>query len=120
MIIGSKGRKLDKIVGEMKSYTSRSLRKSIQSNQGESRREWMVWMMERAGKKNGNNNDWQLWRQDNKPLEILGEDMFYQKLDYIHKNPVEAGFVANEEDYLYSSAGDFYDKKGAIDLSFIA
>ena len=29
MIIGSKGRELDKIVGEMKSFTSRSLRKEI-------------------------------------------------------------------------------------------
>ncbi len=74
--------------------------------------------MERAGKKNGNNRDWQLWQQHNKPLEILSEQMFYQKLDYIHKNPVEAGFVENEEEYLYSSARYFYDKKGLIELCY--
>ena len=39
MIIGSKGRELDKLVGEMKSFTSRSLRKEITQHQGESRRE---------------------------------------------------------------------------------
>jgi REP element-mobilizing transposase RayT len=32
MIIGSRGRDLDKIVGEMKSFTSRSLRKEITNN----------------------------------------------------------------------------------------
>ncbi len=118
MIIGSKGRPLSKIVGEMKSFTSTSLKKSIIDNPKESRKEWVLWLMERAGKKNSNNKGWQLWQQHNKPLEILHEDMFYQKLDYIHKNPVEAGFVENEEDYLYSSAQDFYDRKGLIKLCY--
>jgi putative transposase len=117
MIIGTKGRPLDKIVGEMKSFTSSSLRKAIQSNQAESRKAWLVWMMERAGKKNSNNNGWQFWQQHNKPLEILDEKMFYQKLHYIHQNPVEAGFVEKEEDWLYSSANNFHSGRGLIDLS---
>ncbi|HTN07941.1 REP-associated tyrosine transposase [Agriterribacter sp.] len=119
MIVGSKGRALDKIIGEMKSYTSRSLRKAITQHSGESRREWMLWMMRRAGIKNGNNNDWQLWQQHNKPLEILNIEMFYQKLEYIHMNPVEAGFIEKAEDYIYSSARDFYGKKGLIELCYV-
>jgi putative transposase len=75
--------------------------------------------MERAGKKNGNNVDWQFWQQHNMPIEILNNEMFHQKLSYIHQNPVEAGFVENEEDYLYSSARDFYGKKGLIELSHV-
>ncbi|MBS1488196.1 MAG: transposase [Bacteroidetes bacterium] len=119
MIIGSKGRPLDKIVGEMKSYTSRMLRKAIAEHAGESRREWMVWLMEKAGMGNSNNNEWQLWQQHNKPIELLNEEMFYQKMEYIHRNPVEAGFVENEEDYLHSSARDFFDKKGLVELSYV-
>jgi putative transposase len=79
----------------------------------------MLWLMERAGKKNGNNADWQFWQQHNKPIEILNNEMFHQKLSYIHRNPVEAGFVENEEDYLYSSARDFYGKKGLIELCYV-
>lgn len=119
MIIGSKGRALEKTIGEMKSFTSRALRKAIAEYRGESRREWMMSMMETAGMRNGNNRDWQLWQQHNKPLEILNLDMFYQKLNYIHRNPVDAGFVENEEDYLYSSARDFYDRKGLIELCYV-
>ena len=118
MIVGSKGKGLSEIVGQMKSYTSTKLRESISEHSGESRKEWMVWMMKRAGTKNGNNKDWQLWQQDNKPLEILDEKMFFQKLNYIHRNPVEAGFVENEEDYVYSSANDFYNKKGLVELCY--
>jgi putative transposase len=120
MIIGSRGEELDKIVGAMKSFTSRTLRKAIAEHPGESRREWMTWLMERAGMRNSNNNDWQLWQQHNKPKELLTMEMFYQKMEYIHRNPVEAGFVENEEDYLYSSARDFYNKKGLVDLTYVA
>ncbi len=69
MIIGTGDKNLDEIVGGMKSYTSTQLKRSIKDHPQESRKEWMIWMMERAGKKNNNNNDWQFWQQHNKPLE---------------------------------------------------
>ncbi|MEO6453256.1 MAG: hypothetical protein ABIN97_04250 [Ginsengibacter sp.] len=60
-------------------------------------------MIERAGKKNSNNNDpiaigWQFWQQHNKPLEITDQAMFDTTLKYIHDNPVIAGFVNKAED----------------------
>ena len=36
-----------------------------------------------------------------------------------HSNPVEAGFVEKAEDWLYSSAGNFYGKKELIELAYI-
>jgi putative transposase len=119
MIIGTKGIPLEKIVGEMKSCSSRCLRKAIEQHTSESRKEWILWMMQRVGKKNSNNNDWQLWQQDNHPIEILSIEMFYQKLEYIHQNPVKAGIVEKQEDYLHSSARDFYGKKGLLDLCYV-
>ena len=118
LIIGSNQNKLETIVRDMKTHTSAQLKKSITNYKGESRKEWMLWLMERAGKKNSNNKDWQFWQQHNKPIEIINASMLYQKLEYIHRNPVEAGFVENEEDWLYSSARDFHSKKGLIDLCY--
>lgn len=118
MIIGSNKNKLEDIVRDLKSFTSTALRKSIQDNVQESRKEWIIWMMERAGKKNGNNNDWQFWQQHNKPLEIKDQEMFDKTLEYIHLNPVMAGFAINPEDWKYSSARDFSGVKGLIELDF--
>ena len=43
--------------------------------------------------------------------------MMDEKLDYIHLNPVRAGYVANASDWLYSSAIDYFmDKKGLLDV----
>ncbi len=118
MIIGTTGKNLDDIVGEMKSYTSTQFKKIIKDHPQESRKEWMLWMMERAGKKNSNNSDWQFWQQHNKPLEIKDQEMFDNTLKYIHDNPVLAGFVNKAEDWKYSSAADFCGLKGLINLSF--
>ena len=58
MIIGSNKNKMEDIVRDMKSHTSTTLRNAIKNNVQESRKEWIIWMCERAGKKNGNNKDW--------------------------------------------------------------
>lgn len=117
MIIGSKQNKLEDIVRDMKSFTSTTM-KNLITDPHESRKEWILWMMERAGKKNGNNNDWQFWQQHNKPLEIVSQDMFDKKLEYIHQNPVQAGFVTNQEDWKFGSAKDFCGMKGLVELSY--
>ena len=118
MIIGSKKDKLEDIVRDMKKHTSLELKAAIKNNIQESRKEWIIWMMERAGKKNGNNKDWQFWQQHNKPIEIKSQEMFDKTLDYIHQNPVAAGFVLRPEDWKYSSARDFCGMKGLVDLSY--
>jgi putative transposase len=119
MIVVTAGRPLEKTIGEMKSFTSRSLRKAIENNPEESRKEWIKEMMLQARLNNNNNNDWQLWQQYNHPIELRNSEIFHQKLQYVHDNPVEAGYVEKEEEYLYSSARDFYGKKGLIELSYI-
>ena len=73
-------------------------------------------MMERAGQKNGNNKNWQFWQQHNQPIELSTYKIMDQKLDYLHNNPVEADFVSEPQDYLYSSARDYWGEKGLLDI----
>ena len=57
-------------------------------------------------------------QQHNKPLEIKDQEMFDKTLEYIHLNPVMAGFVINPENWKYSSAIDFSGVQGLIELNF--
>ncbi len=50
-------------------------------------------MLKRAGSKNSNVKKSQFWQQHNKPIELWSPNVIDQKVDYIHNNPVEAGFV---------------------------
>ena len=76
----------------------------------------MLWMFERAGKYNSNNRDWQLWQQNNNPIELFDNAIMQQKLDYLHNNPVQAGFVSSPIDWIYSSARDYAGEKGLIEI----
>lgn len=117
MIIGSEGKfNLEDIIRDMKSYTSRHIRKYMENNPLESRKDWMIWMMQRAGKKKSNNKDFQFWQQHNHPIELTYNELIEQRLDYIHNNPVKAGFVETPSDWLYSSARDYEGRKGLLDI----
>lgn len=119
MIVGSLNNQLSEIIGQIKSFTSTELHKHIENNPKESRKQWMLSIMKDIGEKNKNNNDFQFWQQHNQPVELSSNYLMDQKLDYIHNNPVVAGFVENPEDYAYSSARDYAGGKGMIDIVLI-
>jgi putative transposase len=84
------------LIRDFKGFTSRKMLKIIEENPqdpsliGElakqSRKKWMLWMFERAGKKSSNVKFRQFWQQNNKPIEIGSLKVFKQKLDYIHNS----------------------------------
>ncbi len=51
--------------------------------------------------------------------ELISNKSKDQKLDYIHNNPLEAGFVDIPEDYRYFSARDYAGGKGILDVAFL-
>jgi len=117
MIIGTKeGHKLEDIIRDLKSYTARHIRKYMEVNPSESRKEWVLWMMKRAGKKKSNNKGFQFWLQHNHPIEINSNEILESRLNYIHQNPVEIGLVEQGKDWLYSSARDYEGEKGLLEI----
>ena len=112
------GISLSDVIRDYKSYTSGTLKKSIKEHPQESRKEWMIWMFERAGKKNKRNQDFQLWQQHNHPIELSTKEMIDQRLDYIHNNPVTGGFVDDPTAWQWSSCAD-YEKGLAGKLNLV-
>jgi len=121
LILSAKNENLSDVLGDFKKFTSKKLIKAIKDNPKESRKEWMLEIFSREGQKNSRNKENQFWRQDNRPMELYSPAFVFQKTNYIHQNPVEAGIVEKPEHYLYSSARDYeYGKKcGLLDMCFI-
>lgn len=95
------------LIRDFKGFTSKRLLAEIENNPVESRKEWMLWMFEKAGAKNSNVKHRQFWQQNNHPIEIWSNKIFHQKLNYIHQNPVKSGFVTDPIDWKYSSARNY-------------
>jgi putative transposase len=107
LIMRSESNDLANILRDFKKYTSRELFALISESKQESRRNWMTWMFERAGKRNGNNTYHQFWQQHNHPRVLDYPEKMHQKLDYLHMNPVKAGFVVEPEHWRFSSARNY-------------
>jgi REP element-mobilizing transposase RayT len=44
------------------------------------------------------------WKYSFRSVQLLGPGMFWQKMNYMHQNPVKAGYVEQAEDYRWSRA----------------
>ena len=86
----------------------------INDNTGESRREYLLKQFEKAVKESQNVANYQFWSHDNKPIELWGNKVIQEKIDYIHNNPLQAGLVFRSEDYVYSSAVDYSGEEGLL------
>ena len=115
-IVSSNELPLSDIIRDLKKFTAKQIIEQI-SNSNESRKEWLLKKFSFAGARNNNNKTYQFWQQDYHAVELSNEKMWQQRTDYIHNNPVRAGLVEHAEDYLYSSARFYYNKKCLIELA---
>ena len=106
------------LIRDFKKFTSKQIQGLISDNIQESRKEWMLWMMERAGLKNSNVKNRQFWQQHNKPIELWSSEVIDQKVNYIHNNPVVSGFEYEPEHWKYSSALNYAGQKGVLEIDF--
>ncbi len=103
---------ISSIIRDFKRHTSQELSKYFSNNSHLSSLYWI--------KKFYGNKINYLWQEGYHPKAILNPDMFNQKLNYIHLNPVKKGYVAKPEDWLHSSARNYIlNDNSVIDIDWI-
>jgi REP element-mobilizing transposase RayT len=119
IIVQSEEGKLSDLLRDFKKFTSKTILEKIQT-QPESRREWMLERFKLATESHSRNKNYQFWQYGNHAEEIYSEKFMWSKIDYIHFNPVRAGIVTKPQDYVYSSASNYVQGKGIIDVELVA
>ena len=97
---------LSDVLRDMKAFTAKKLIKMIEEEQGESRKEWLLYMFGYYAKYTKQNEKYQFWQKTSYPVQLSNHEMYSQKVEYVLLNPVEAGYVAAPEHWQYSSAHD--------------
>ena len=116
LIVQSENSKLSDLIRDFKKFTANTILNKIET-EPESRADWMLKRFEFACKSHSRNEKYQFWQYGNHPEEIFSEKFFWSKLDYIHLNPVRAGIVAKASHYLYSSASNYVEDSGIIEIT---
>ena len=103
---------------DYKKFTAKAILEEIQNNT-ESRREWMLYRFEFAGKFDNRIQKYRFWQDKSHPIELTSNEMIEQRINYIHENPVRTGLVAKAEEYLYSSARNYAGLSSIIEIDEI-
>ncbi len=119
LIFRAKENNPGELMRDLKKHTSKALVNCITEHPQESRKEWILWMMKRAGQRNSNVTGHQFWQQDNHPIQLWSGEIIAQKADYIHNNPVTAGLVTEPQHWKYSSAIDYSGGKGVLNIDLL-
>lgn len=106
---------LSDIVRDFKKHTSKQILKTIKIEQ-ESRKDWMLMVFKYFAKFNKRTEEYQVWTHENHAIELSNNELINSKINYIHQNPVRAGIVENDFDYLYSSARNFAELLSKIEI----
>jgi putative transposase len=114
----AKHENLSDIIRDFKKHTANEIIKTMKSSE-ESRKDWLKIVFEYHAKFNHNNSIYQVWQNGNHPMELYSPKFMRQKLDYIHLNPVRAGWVNQPEEYIYSSASNYSNKNGIMDITLL-
>lgn len=102
LIISSKSDSLDNILRDFKRHTTKQIKSMLKND----RRKYVFDVISRS--------DGSIWQSDNFPELITTRKFLEQKTNYIHNNPVKKGLVAKPEDWLFSSASNYYLEKGLL------
>ena len=116
LIIQSEESKLSDLIRDLKKFTAKTILNKIESGP-ESRADWMLKRFEFACKSHTRNEKYQFWQYGSHPEEIFSEKFMWSKLDYIHLNPVRVGIVARASHYRYSSASNYVNDNGIIEIT---
>jgi len=67
---------------------------------------------------NAKDRKYQVWKRDSLGIPIWSDSVLWQKLEYIHSNPIKAGLCTYSTDYVYSSATYYF--QGASRWTFLS
>ena len=63
---------------------------------------------------------YKFWQEGNHAIELFSEKFVWDKINYIHNNPVEAGLVKQAHEWIYSSASNYLDLESIIEVERIS
>jgi REP element-mobilizing transposase RayT len=119
LLVRARQENLSDVLRDFKKFTASQILKQIAEGDAESRRDWMLKRFEFAAQCHVRNSTHQFWTHENHAIEITSTKFLFQKMNYIHENPVRAGWVEEPQDYLYSSARDYSGKRGLIPIDVL-
>ena len=107
-LIAAAGEHLQPVMRDFKRFTSRAIHDRLKQD---GRGAILNWLQVATQRSRRQRDELGLWRPGFHPQALFSHDVFEQKLNYLHENPVRKGLVRHPDDWRHSSAA-FYSGRG--------
>jgi len=101
-------------IRDFKKHTTKKLLFQI-TNEPESRREWILEALSKNAKESSKHQNYKLWQTGNHAIEVFSPKFTWDKINYIHNNPVETNLVQLPEHWIYSSASNYHQLPSVLE-----
>ncbi|OYW11945.1 MAG: transposase, partial [Planctomycetales bacterium 12-60-4] len=99
-------------IGQFKSFTAHQILDLLERRQAHSLLHEFQWR-KMAHK---TDSEHQFWDEGSHPQQIDSDEVMWQKLEYVHNNPVRRGYVDDPLHWRYSSARNYARLPGLLDV----
>jgi len=110
--------KISDIIRDFKKFTAKAIVRTIKEIP-ESRRDWLLYKFEYAGKFDNRIKKYKFWQETNHAVLLDDNQKIEQRINYTHQNPVRAFIVSEPHEYLFSSARDYAGENGYVQLNIV-
>ena len=106
------GPQISKRVGEFKSFTATTILRQLESKGYRTLLQELQFFKARYKL----DQQHQLWQDGSHPQQIDSDNMMWQKIEYIHNNPLRRGYVDDPGHWRYSSARIYAGQEGVMPI----
>ncbi|MBI2259982.1 MAG: transposase [Flavobacteriia bacterium] len=105
-------------IRDFKKFTAKKIISQI-LHEPESRREWMMEQFSKAAQKSDKHKNYMFWQSGNHAIELYSHQFVWDKINYIHQNPIRATYVKEDYHWVYSSATNYQDMDSVLEVEKI-
>jgi len=99
-------------IKKFKSYTAKALLELLHANKAKTILDQLAFYK----KAHKTETSYQVWQEGSAWKLIQSEEMMIERINYIHNNPLKRGYVDEAAHWRYSSARNYENKEGLIDV----
>lgn len=103
---------LSQAMQSFKSYTAKRLIELLHSHGAET----TLHQLRTLKKQHKTDSEYQIWSEGSQPKKIDHEGMMWQKIEYIHMNPLKRGYVDDPLHWRWCSARNYARQPALIDV----
>lgn len=106
------GEQLSQKIGSFKSFTARQIVDHMKERHAND----YLRLLRISKKAHKEDQQYQVWQEGNHPQELASEKIMQQKMEYIHNNPLDRGYVEDPTHWMYSSARNYAELETLLEI----